>query len=452
MRKPDPIKPYWYANSFILERYFKNKRIVFVGPAAYLEGKGLGKWIDGHDFVIRANRSRPIPDDYGSRTDILFNFITELWADYFIHEKPFLQDGVQLILTTTALPDYYQLFRSKIQTPAYVLPRKDYHRIKADIGSKPNTGTVAIAYLLSFPIKSLDVVGVDLYASGYCKGYGGDLNPGSHNFDAQAIYLDSLQIDDRLHLDKVMKDRITMAQAFKDEPITKKLPKMSIVIPYGYCNEYRDAVMNWTVARYKRLFPECQICIGRNEDKPFNRAKAKNDGIIQAKHDLIMIVDNDALFNRSLVHEALEIMKERGQNWVRAGGRSYRIDEKSSKAMIENDGDLDMTLKTEGLYSTNFFCIVKKDLLKNFDGFDENFKDWGGEDYAFYKSLSIWEKEGKRTTGEIWHIWHPLSLTGLKHMEALKNGDTSVPTAKRHIEYSNAKTKSDIFQIRRTAE
>jgi len=438
----------WYANREELATFFKDKRVIIVGPAEYLEGEGIGKWIDGYDIVVRMNRSRPIPKDYGSRTDVLFNFITELWIEYFAHQHPFVNDGVKLILTTTTIPRYYREFKARMKVPAYVIPKKEYGAIRGEIGSKPNTGTVAIAYLLTYPIKSLDVVGMDLYASGYCKGYGGNLDPGAHNFDAQALYIDTLQRDERLHLDYAMLDRIKNAQHFTDEPIIEPLPPISIVIPYGYCGEYREQLMNWTVNRYKKLFPECEICIGECDDKPFNRAKAKNNGISKATNDLVLIVDNDALFNRSLVHEALNLMETHNQHWIRAGGKSFRINEQSTKELISIEGNVDIYLQTEGTYSTNFFCLVHKDFLLETPGFDEGFKDWGGEDYAFYKTLDMWEREGKRTTGKIWHMWHPSSEQSAVHMQALKMRDLSVPTVRRHIQYSNVHTKAEILKIR----
>lgn len=446
--KRNEYNPNWFVDRKNLTRFLKGKRVVFVGPAAYLQGEGRGEWIDEHDIVVRPNRSRPIPVDYGSRTDILFNFVTELWAGYFIGEKPFLKDGTKIVLTTTALPEYYRMFKAAMDIPAYLLAREDYGAIRKEIGSKPNTGTVAIAYLLSYPIASLDVVGMDLYASGYHAGYGGNLDPGSHNFDAQAIYLDTLQKDKRLRLDHAMLRRIEMAQEYREEPMEGVLPPMSIVIPYGKSDEYREQMMKWTVARYRRLFPDCEICIGENRDKPFNRAKAKNDGIRKATKELVLIVDADALFNRSLVFEALQIMRESEQRWVRAGGKSFRINEGSSRKLIQTSGPVEMVLRTDGLYSTNFFCIVERNLLDEIQGYDEGFKDWGGEDFAFYKALTVWDREGQRTRGKIWHIWHPVAEASVVHMKALHKKDYGHPTARRHLLYANATTKREIMKIR----
>jgi hypothetical protein len=56
--------------------YLKGKRIIMVGPAPYLEGKKMGKEIDSYDIVVRINHgillSKNNPEDYGSRTDVLY--------------------------------------------------------------------------------------------------------------------------------------------------------------------------------------------------------------------------------------------------------------------------------------------------------------------------------------------------------------------------------------------
>jgi len=54
----------------------KNKRVIIVGPSPYLENKNLGKIFDQYDLVVRINHgfclSESNPNDYGSRTDIIY--------------------------------------------------------------------------------------------------------------------------------------------------------------------------------------------------------------------------------------------------------------------------------------------------------------------------------------------------------------------------------------------
>jgi len=74
----------WIHNKFAIRNladkefydYLKGKRIIMVGPAPYLEGRGLGKEIDSYDVVIRINHgivlAKTNPEDYGSKTNVLY--------------------------------------------------------------------------------------------------------------------------------------------------------------------------------------------------------------------------------------------------------------------------------------------------------------------------------------------------------------------------------------------
>ena len=55
----------------LLHEYLSGKRVAFVGPAPYLNGKGKGKLIDSYDVVVRIQPEIWDVDDFGSRTDII---------------------------------------------------------------------------------------------------------------------------------------------------------------------------------------------------------------------------------------------------------------------------------------------------------------------------------------------------------------------------------------------
>jgi hypothetical protein len=63
-----------YKKDERLSKLIENKRIVLIGPAQYLVGKGLGKIINGYDIVCRVNYMSPcsFEVDFGNRTDIMF--------------------------------------------------------------------------------------------------------------------------------------------------------------------------------------------------------------------------------------------------------------------------------------------------------------------------------------------------------------------------------------------
>ena len=300
-----------------------------------------------------------------------------------------MEDRIKITVVTTTNRNWYQLYRANLPTGIYsaILKTDEYKALKNELGSKPNTGTVAINNLLSFDIASLTVVGVDLYDSAYCAGYGGDLNPGTHDFDIQAVYLHMLsQRNPKLIIDDALRNRINRVLKITDDDAKIKLPKMSLLIPYKTDHGHRDDIFNFSISRYKQMFPEFEICVGENNDEPFNRAKAKNDAFKKATHDVLCIVDADALFSRKMVANALNTMKING--WTRAGGRSMRMTKQSTLDLFNAPLPLqDFMIDCEGFYSTNFFCVIMRKSFEQIGGFDEEFKSWGGEDFAFYKTL-----------------------------------------------------------------
>lgn len=59
--------------------YIYNKRVIFVGPAPNMIGRGLGEWIDSFDVVVRTNHfpvlmgeDKSLAVDYGTKCHVLY--------------------------------------------------------------------------------------------------------------------------------------------------------------------------------------------------------------------------------------------------------------------------------------------------------------------------------------------------------------------------------------------
>ena len=64
----------------LFNSFLKNKKIIIVGPAPYLENYELGNFIDSFDIVVRINKGHQMTKDskkFGSRTDILFHCVSQ---------------------------------------------------------------------------------------------------------------------------------------------------------------------------------------------------------------------------------------------------------------------------------------------------------------------------------------------------------------------------------------
>ena len=178
LREPDDRK---------YREYLDGKSVVLVGPAASLLGRGQGEAIDAHDVVVRLNLASPVPDDrkadIGSRTDVLYHVLLDSRHAQFIGRehtaeevRDWKRDGVQWLVTRqhenhSRTRNIRRVLRDEI--PLLTMSPRFVSQIRRRVGNSPNTGTIAIAHLLRYSIRSLLVTGFDFYATGYYPGYGG---------------------------------------------------------------------------------------------------------------------------------------------------------------------------------------------------------------------------------------------------------------------------------------
>ena len=205
----------------------QHKDVIIVGPAGYMRGLGKGPWIDKFDVVVRINHAIPIlfPEDYGSKTDVLYHILS--------HRNPALShktliDRSEVLEWKKAkvkwLVSRHSAISKRVQQigpiidsiiPWCCMHHSFYEKAKRAVGEKsPNTGIAAIMHLLSASIRSLTIVGFDLYASGVYQGYG-DVGPNEdaskindrwHSQEAQIDYLRKLvKRDNRIQIDDHLK-------------------------------------------------------------------------------------------------------------------------------------------------------------------------------------------------------------------------------------------------------
>ncbi len=200
------------------------KKVIIVGSAGYLEGLGKGEWIDDFDVVVRVNHALPIEniEDLGEKTTVLYHILSHRGQ------------GAKTVVTKEEVDSWdcewivsrHALRSSRIRrVGAYLEGRKwtamsheFYYTVRREVGRlAPNTGISAIAHLLQSELKSLNVIGFDMYRSGVYTGYGdvkkgevaSEVNDRWHDANAQLRYLSVLKRrDDRLKFDKVLQDLV----------------------------------------------------------------------------------------------------------------------------------------------------------------------------------------------------------------------------------------------------
>lgn len=439
-RYPVTTTPLDTQDSFF--KYIKGKRVIIVGPAGYLQGQKKGQWIDSHDVVIRMNLAVPVeyPEDYGSKTDVLYTFATRLWAEHWVDCTRLKEAGLRWVVITTGKEPYVQRFRNALDCTISMMFMSQtlYEQITKECFCTPNTGATAITHILRGEPALLTVVGCDYYASGYYNGYGGDGAVGNHIFVNQLAYLKMLRMTkENLIYDTALHRAIRSIQICDNSIYADS--NVSIIIPYRGGEYWRDRIFAWLLERYKLLFPNTEICIGTPEGDKFNRSAAINDGVRKATRELICITDADALFGGQLLYDAVQESRE---GYCKLKNVVFDITQESTDLLLSNNYDYSQSLDIRSIRPANFFCVISKEQFNAIGGFDENFNGWGGEDSAFYKTLDIYFGTPRFITGRIFHLWHP-SAPG---KENYRNSESYVLWRK----YKHATKIEHIKKIRET--
>ena len=206
----------------MLDNLLKNKKVIIVGPASYLENSLKEDFINSFDIVVRLNNSFNIPKtsirDIGNRTDVLYHC---LWGPHFPNSIPLLKSKIKILKTSypNIAPFSLDIERfMKINSdriPYEIYETKKYKELFDLVGSRPNTGTMAIFDLLSYDIDNLHISGITMFRGGYISNYRKNFMHKSrkevqkeneiykvHNIQQQIEYLKKKLVDDRITLDR----------------------------------------------------------------------------------------------------------------------------------------------------------------------------------------------------------------------------------------------------------
>jgi hypothetical protein len=160
----------------------KGKNVCLCGPAAYLVGSNLGRFIDSFDVVCRVNDFTPIDhtQDYGRKNDIMFHVFSDLWFERdefrdFIKNNYSFYECIKLFVcaTRTKKPhgpwdkdvkeSYNEYTDGFDKKPFTSIAIEDFLKIKKELKEDFSTGRVIEQMLLACEIKSLFITGFSFY-------------------------------------------------------------------------------------------------------------------------------------------------------------------------------------------------------------------------------------------------------------------------------------------------
>jgi len=148
----------------------------------------------------------------------------------------------------------------------------------------------------------------------------------------------------------------------------------------------------------------CRYIYSDTRGWPWNRSKALNIGIKQAKSDWVMLSDIDLIYGREVIESIITHSKD---NLSLHAACHYLPEKFNQWDSIEKHID---TYGPPCFNALGLVLCIKRSLLLEIRGFDEFYQFWGGEDTDIESRLNVLGIETQWldiSDIPIYHQWHP---------------------------------------------
>jgi glycosyltransferase involved in cell wall biosynthesis len=146
---------------------------------------------------------------------------------------------------------------------------------------------------------------------------------------------------------------------------------------------------------------DTELVISDSEGEQFNLAEARNRGVHAAAHDVVLLVDADAIAPRDTVLEALSAAEVDHLTHYCFDGFVYP-DAATSRMLLDG-----MQLEiTGGSPHESSVMALTKHAYWTAGGMDERFVGWGGEDNAFRAATDTMNGDSWWHHGTAYALWH----------------------------------------------
>ena len=194
--------------------------------------------------------------------------------------------------------------------------------------------------------------------------------------------------------------------------------KFSLLVPRKPDHGTRDYHWSLIKRRYQRLMPQVEICTGFDKSKLFCKSRALNKAALKATGDIFIICDADVIFAPDLVRKIASIIDL--HPWIIPFKKAFFLTKNTTNRLIKRGLPPKFRIKEEDIERSFFgkgqlMNVVKRECFEAVHGFDERFKGWGLEDFAFRLSLDTICGKHFNMDEEIYHLWHPRAKRDHRH-------------------------------------
>lgn len=192
-------------------------------------------------------------------------------------------------------------------------------------------------------------------------------------------------------------------------------------MPFKSDGGLRDYYWSLLKKRYKEVFSDVEVCVGLDDSKMFNRARAINRAARRATTNIFIIADADVYFERSLVEKAIESLDYCA--WIVPFKRAYRLNQEATQRVIslnfpENINFSKSEIQHFESFPGTLITIMTREAFYRVAGFDERFEGWGGEDIAMSCALNTLHGVFHRLDSFVVHLWHEMNSCKISNMLA----------------------------------
>lgn len=148
------------------------------------------------------------------------------------------------------------------------------------------------------------------------------------------------------------------------------------------------------------------VIYGVSDDKPVNRARARNAAASQVAADILFFADADMWVPEAQFLRAVALAGSTDR-MVHAYTTHVKLNQATTRKLLGGATVPLLGQNVGGMSSGSF--AVSRALWDSVGGQDERFLGWGGEDRAFEFACHTLGGPAQRVEGQSFHLWHPRS-------------------------------------------